>query len=97
MTLNKQIQTLAKRLAKTSPDDPQYAEYERLFRTAINIQDFADYLSILGSEVTTLDELQAAYEHPIVIVHNNNMVEIPFSANLYNSLVSLVNNAMEDF
>ena len=92
-----QIVTLAEKLAKVSPDDPQYESYKNLFTAAMRIKEFSEYLDILGSEVTTLDELQAAYEHPIIISHNGHTLEVPFSAQLYHSLVNLVNIAKEEF
>jgi hypothetical protein len=92
-----QIATLAEKLTKMSPDDPQYESYKNSFTTAMSIKNFSEYLDILGSEVTTLDELQAAYEHPIIISHNGHTLEVPFSAQLYLSLVNLVNIAKEEF
>jgi hypothetical protein len=60
------------------------------------LTDFANYLAILNSNATTIDELQAAYEHPIIIKHNGYELQVPFSAELYHILVQLVNKAMEE-
>lgn len=61
-----------------------------------SLASFVDYLTILNSETTTLHELQAAYEHPIIIKHNDYELQVPFSAELYHILVQFVNKAMEE-
>ena len=58
--------------------------------------DFSDYLDYIGSESCPREELEALYDETIDISLNGHRIYIPFSAEVYNSLVSLVETAIKE-
>jgi hypothetical protein len=79
------------------PGTLRYNVYKEVIRQGEKLKTFADYLDNLCSETTTEEELLQAYDHPIQIIHNDHRVSIPFSAETYNILVKLLEEAMEEF
>ena len=94
---NRLLTNMNNKLKMTSYEDPEFDSLADEVFTMKSIANFANYLDILGSEVTTTDELQAAYEHPIIIEHNGYKLQVPFCAELYHILVQFVNTCMKEF
>jgi hypothetical protein len=60
------------------------------------LEAFRDYLYSLESETTTDNELQSLYNHTILLGFKHHGLQIPFSAEVYHSLVSLVETALKE-
>lgn len=58
--------------------------------------DFLEYLIHIGSETTTLKELEELYNKNIEIEFNRHRVSIPFDAVIYNELLNLITNIIKE-
>lgn len=59
--------------------------------------NFLNYLYVVGSETTTLEELDELYEKNVCIEFNGHKVEIPFDAVIYNELINLISNIIKEW
>ena len=60
-------------------------------------KDFLEYLNHIGSESTTLKELDELYEKCVEIEFNHHKVHIPFDAVIYNGLLNLITNIIKEY
>lgn len=60
-------------------------------------KDFLSHLYQLGSETTTEDELEKLYSKPIIVQFDGEEVHLHFNASNYNFLVSLLEQAINEY
>ena len=61
-----------------------------------NYLDFSDYLDYIGSKSCPREELEDLHEQTVDISLNGHNIYIPFSAEVYKALVSLVEAAIKE-
>lgn len=73
----------------------QQNKTNRLNRQKAELNDFLEYLYIIGSE-TTEEELEELYNENVEIEFNHHKVSIPFDAVIYNELLNLITNIIKE-